>query len=213
LPDNWQKNDEYASVWGLQSFFCELFIAMEEKSSLVTIAGWPNIEELEPLLPSEVIVPFSNFTSSVEEIFVQAPIPRYALEREYANRYQDIFFEDLFSDYSEAQSVLDDASVSYEKSIPNVIEKGKNIFKSNPAVLQVRKGLVGIVNVTPKLVDAAVGKLPGALAEMAGKLGVNYLEDRRRIVIYDFHNTMLELLFNNLVRMINTAEQKKMNNK
>jgi hypothetical protein len=208
LPDDWQKNQEYTSVWHLHYFLSDLFLAMEEKSSLVTISNWPNIAELELLLPSDFLVPLNNFLESIEEIQVQAPIPRFALDKEYATRYQEILFGDLFKKYSEAQCVLDDASYSPHKSIPNIVEQGKNIFKSSPAVLKIKRSLVGIIDVTPKLVDAAFGKLPGAIAEMAGKLGTNFLEDRRRIVIYDFHDIMFELFLKNVVRMIKSAEEK-----
>jgi len=60
---------------------------------------------------------------------------------------------------------------------------------------------------TPKLIDAIFGKLPGALAEVATKLGISFLEARRRLVIYDFSELMYdEILRQNFLRLHEVLE-------
>ena len=84
---------------------------------------------------------------------------------------------------------------------------GRMLFSQNRSLLALRNASVNILQVTPKLVDAVFGKLPGALAEVAAKLGISFLEDRRRLVIYDFHEFMFqEVLFRNLMRMLKATE-------
>jgi hypothetical protein len=60
---------------------------------------------------------------------------------------------------------------------------------------------VGVLQITPKLIDAAFGKLPGALADAAAKLGINFLESRRRLVIYDLGASYDAALFGDIIRM------------
>ena len=67
---------------------------------------------------------------------------------------------------------------------------------------------------TPKVIDAAFGKLPGMLAELASKLGLSLLESRRRVVIYDFRPSMEQIFLATLIRMFkdqNTAPETRSN--
>ena len=80
------------------------------------------------------------------------------------------------------------------------------VFSQNRNLLALRNASVNILQMTPKLVDAVFGKLPGALAEVAAKLGISFLEERRRLVIYDFHELMYEeVLMPTLTRMLQKA--------
>ena len=54
--------------------------------------------------------------------------------------------------------------------------------------MKLKKSSLSILEMTPKLIDAVFGKLPGTLAEVAAKVGVHALESRRRVVIYDFES-------------------------
>jgi hypothetical protein len=80
------------------------------------------------------------------------------------------------------------------------------LFAQNRNLLALRNASANILQITPKIVDAVFGKLPGVLAEVAAKLGISFLEERRRLVIYDFHELMYqEVLMPNLLRMLQKA--------
>ena len=86
------------------------------------------------------------------------------------------------------------------------VERARALVRNNPKVLFVRRSSIGLLNFTPKIVDALLGKLPGAIAEMAANLGDSYLEDRRRIVVYDFGNIMLHGTLSYVARMFHESE-------
>ena len=59
---------------------------------------------------------------------------------------------------------------------------------------------MGILQLTPNLVDAAFGKLPGILAEIGTRIGLSFLESQRRMVIYNFRSNMDDILSATLLR-------------
>lgn len=211
LPDGWERSDSFSSVWPLESFLVELLDAMSVGACVLSPWGVPDIAEAQALLPSELSVPLSNLLAAVDDLRAPSPIPHKAIPAEDIQRFCDIMTGDVFSKYVKAQYSLEDSSISIETSLPAVVSSARQVFLKNPEVLQLRKASLGVLEVTPKLVDAVFGKLPGALADLAAKLGISLLEERRRVVIYDFRSSVQDVLLSNLVRMIRAAEAKEKN--
>lgn len=208
LPDGWERREDFSSVWELESFLVELLDAMSVGASVLSPWGIPDIAEAQVLLPSELSVPLSNLLDAVDDLRAPSPIPQKAIPTQDIQRLSDILAGDVFSKYVKAQSSLEDSSISIETSLPTVVSSARQIFLKNSQVLQLRKTSLGVLQVTPKLVDAVFGKLPGTLADLAAKLGTSLLEERRRVVIYDFRSSVQDVLLSNLTRMIRAAEAK-----
>ncbi len=208
LPEDWLRNDYYSDIWGLHSFLVELLEAMSLHSSLLLPSGIPDISEAELLLPSELAQPISLLLSSIVDIQTPSPIPQKAIPAEDIHRFNDIMSSDIFTHYVEAQAELDIADSAIDKTLPVIIERGRELFAQNKHVLTLKKSSAGILQITPKIIDAAFGKLPGALSEAAAKLGISLLESHKRVVIYDFRSTTQNILLSNLVRMMKAAEAK-----
>lgn len=211
LPDAWELNDEYSSVWSLNAFVVEILDAMSEGASVLSPWGIPDIAEAEALLPSELAIPLSNLLSSVSDLQTPSPIQQKALPTEDVRRFNKIISSDLFLKYVSAQAALDDSERPLEKAIPVVISTGRQLFSQNKQLLALQRTGIGVLQVTPKIVDAAFGKLPGAIAEVAAKLGINLMDSRRRLVIYDFRTSVQSILLSNLVRMLKATEKKEQN--
>jgi hypothetical protein len=211
LPDGWERSDSFSSVWPLESFLVELLDAMSVGASVLSTWGIPDIAEAEALLPSELSVPLSNLLAAVNDLRTPSPIPQKAIPTEDIQRFNEIMTGDVFSKYVTAQYSLEDSSIALETTLPTVVSSARLVFQKNPQLLQLRKASIGVLQVTPKLVDAVFGKLPGALADLAAKLGVGLMEERRRVVIYDFRSSVQDVLLSNLVRMIRAAEAKEKN--
>ncbi|MBI4988864.1 MAG: hypothetical protein HZC23_08605 [Rhodocyclales bacterium] len=208
LPNGWERSEEFSSLWPLESFLIELMDAMSVGACVLSPWGIPDIAEADALLPSELSVPLSNLLASVKDVQAPSPIPQKAIPTEDIQRFNDIMAGDVFSNYVSAQYSLEDSGTPLETSLPTVVSSARLVFAKNPQLLQLRKSGLGILQITPKLVDAAFGKLPGALADLAAKLGSNFLEERRRVVIYDFRSSVQDVLLSNLVRMFKAANAK-----
>lgn len=202
LPAGWERDDKFSNVWAWIAFLADLFTAMEEGASLLAVSYIPDPSKVEALLPSELLVPLSNLAGSFQNIAVPSIVPANIITKESIERFQTVILSDMFSGYVGAQETLGDERVTVTGAVDRVLGAGREIVKANPQLLAIRRSVVGILSVTPKLIDAVFGKLPGALAEVAAKLGINFFENRHRVVVYDFQPLVEKLVLTNLVRMM-----------
>lgn len=208
LPAEWYRDDRYSGVWEWNAFIADLLDAMEHGASLLSLGGVPEISDIADLIPTELLVPLQILHSAFEPASAPSTVPTTAVAKESIERFQEVIVSDVFSDYVNAEVKLDDASSSLPVALNGVLISAKKVVQKNPHLLAVRRTGVSVLSFTPKIIDAAFGKLPGALADMAAKLGITYLEDRRRIVVYDFRDILRGALWSNLVRMIKAANEK-----
>jgi hypothetical protein len=205
LASDYYRDEAYSPVWTLEAFLGDLMDAMESGSALLAISGAPDQSELERLLPPELLLPIGHLLDSFEMVETPEIVPRSSLDREQLERFQQVLSSDVFSGYVSAQSALDEATRSLPVALDTAIKAGREVVKNNPTLLTLRRGSAGVLSVTPKLIDAAFGKLPGALAEAAAKLGISYLEDRKRVTVYDFREVIQRIFLSNLVRMFKSS--------
>lgn len=206
LPIGWESSEEFSAVFQLEGFLVELLDAMSVGACVLSPWGIPDMAAVEVQLPSELSVPLSNLLESINDVQTPSPIPQKALPTEAVQRFNDIMAGDVFSKYVAAQFSLEDSEVPIATTLPAVVSSGRLVFSRNPQLLQLRKISLGILQLTPKVVDAIFGKLPGALADVAAKLGASLLEARRRVIIYDFRSSVRDVVRSNLVRMSKTAD-------
>lgn len=210
MPEDWAKNDDYSKVWMLESFIVELLNAMSTGSSILSIIGVPNIEDMKPLIPSKLYVPMNNLLSSITTFETEGLVPKKAIQTEDINRFNEILTSDIFTEFSSAQSVLDESESNLELAIPAVNASSLKLYKNNESRFSFKKVGLGALQFTPKLIDAAFGKLPGALAETATKLGSDVIESRRRVIVYDFKSNIEVVLKENLFRMLRLSAKEKL---
>src|SRR6266702_899276 len=208
LPEEWYRDDRYSGLWEWNAFIADLLDAMDHGASLLSLGGVPEISDVVDLIPTELQVPLKILHSAFEPASAPSTVPITVVAKESIERFQDIITSDVFSDYIDAEGKLDDASSSLPAALNGVLKSAKQVVKKNPHLLTVRRTGVSVLSFTPKLIDAAFGKLPGAIADVAAKLGLTYIEERRRIVVYDFRDIIRGALWSNLVRMIKAANEK-----
>jgi len=140
------------------------------------------------------------------------------LRDEFSNYLpEDWYRNDTYSSLWSLQAFLADlfsamemnSSLATGLAIEDILNTGSKLFRENKSLLTLKRNALSILDITPKIVDAAFGKLPGTLSEGFAKLGNKYLEERRRIVIYTFDQFLFGLMLKNLVRMIEASENKK----
>jgi hypothetical protein len=150
--------------------------AISMRASLLYSSRLPDPVEIKELIPAELYVPLSYILSSFTAVQNPSPIPQKVASTDDIRKYNDILSGDLFSKYVHSQASLDDAETPLEKAFPVIVSEGRKLFLQNRNLLGLRNASVNILQMTPKLIDAVFGKLPGALAEVAAKLGISFLE-------------------------------------
>jgi hypothetical protein len=199
LPNDWERDDEFSAVWQWSAFLVDLICAMEHGASLLAISGIPKVSDVEALLPSELLLPITTLANTFETVQVPSIAPTTNINRDDIERFQALMLSDLFSGYVRAQETLEDEGVTPPGAVASIIQAGRQIVKTCPLVLAMRQSVASILSLTPELVDAAFGHLLGALTGIAAKLGSDYRERRRRVVVYDFEDQVLSVTVTNLL--------------
>lgn len=207
LPAGWERNEEFSAVWPLSSFLAELLDAMSVGASVLSPWGVPNIDEVEDLLPSELFIPLKTLIASISEVHAASPIPIKAIPTENVQRFNDLMSGNVFLKYTAAQVSLEDSTIPVAATLPSVISSGKRLVSRNRHLLRLRNSSMGVLQLTPRVVDTVFGKLPGTLAEAFVTPVIRFLEARRRIVIYDFRNSVHDVMLSNLLRMLKTTQE------
>lgn len=207
LPEDWKAKEEYKKLFGLTNFLAEMIDAMATGTSLLTVNGIPDPVEYEDLLPSELSVPITALLSSFQEVSASSLVTQMQMDTENVNRFREIIESNLFVKYVSCQSEFDDEGAILPMVLDDVARAGREIVRRNPVLLQLRKNGVSLLSFSSKLIDAVFGKLPGAVADVVSKVGIEFLENRRRLVIYDFKSSFHQVLYLNLIRMIEDAEK------
>lgn len=209
LPDGWLLRDDFSFARFLYWFVADLLIATSEGASILHLSlrhSVPTLEKAESLLLSELFVPLRNLFAAITCVEPSSPVPQKSISTDDIQRFNAIISSDLFNRYSASQSSLDDSTIPLTTALPVVVSAGQKLFSQNNSLLALKRVSVSILEVTPKLVDAVFGKIPGVLAEVVAKLSISLLESRRRVVIYDFQEPIKGIIHSNFARMLKGAE-------
>ncbi len=206
LPSGWHQDERYLPVMHVCIFLSDLLDAMANNSSLLLPSGLPKIKKIKPLLPSELRVPVVNLLGLLKPIAVAGLGQSHNVEREDVERLQEILRSDLFQDYSKDQALLNDAATPLPSALSSIIRTANELSQRNSRQLSVRKSAAAILRLTPAIVDTVLGKLPGSLAGAAAKLGLETLEDRRRVVVHSCKSMLRQLKTDEVLRMIECAK-------
>jgi hypothetical protein len=190
LPDDWRGSPKFGPVNYTAVFINDLLDAMATRASHLSIHPAPDLVELKELMPDELYIPVSHLLSSFTAVETLSPVPQKVVSTDDMHKLNNVLSGDLFRKYANSQSSVDNSEIPLEKALPLVVSNGRLLFVQNRNLLALRNASVNILQMTPKLIDAVFGKLPGALAEVAAKLGISFLEERRRLVVYDFERVM-----------------------
>jgi hypothetical protein len=185
LPDGWKEDKNFKGVYETSHFLCEVLDAIDLKSSLLLTRSIPNLGEAQRHLPNELSVPLSTFLDSISKTHCAGLVPQSEISFDQIKRLQEILESTLFDRFSLAQQELDDSNIPSESALPAISKAADRILSKHRNILIRKEAAVGLLEITPRLVDAAFGRFPGALAELATRAAGNLLKSDRRLVIYD----------------------------
>jgi len=190
LPENLEVNKEYIIVSGVKSFLAEMIDAMANGACLLRALSMPDPVKYEHLLPSELSIPITALLNSFQEVSASSLVTQVQIDTENVKRFREIIESNLFENYVSCQSEFDNPGANLPMILNDVEKAGREIVRRNPALIQLQKSCSNLLLFTPKLVDAVFGKLPGAVADIVSKVGIEFLENRKRLVIYNLESTL-----------------------
>ena len=204
-----QKGESKRSqgIEDLKLFICDLLVAMESHSCLLGIQRMPNVNGLEQLLHEELLSSVRNLLSTFRTESTQTPIPRFVISTADIKRFEEVIQTPSFSAYKQAHDELDSTSYSESKAMSKIIRTGREFVSKNASLAKLEQTAVSVLTITPKIIDAVFGKLPGVLAEAFGNSGVRILDERRRVVVYDCHKWIDTIIIPQFLKMLDRSQR------
>jgi len=185
IPPGWEDDENLAEVWRLKRFLIDLLDGMSVGASMLSSRGVPDVTRIKSHVPRDLFIPIFKLVSAIVGLELHSLIPRETISNESLEKLDNILSSALFSEYTAAHSLLDDSTVATESVIASITKTAKKLLVHRKDLLLGSKSAVSILQLSPKLVDSTLAKLPGNLGEMAATLGLGLLTSGRRIVIYN----------------------------
>jgi len=185
LPDDYRTNQAYQDVVNLEIFLADLFTALRLNVDLMFPGEPPRALSMEGLLPPDLAVPVKNLLQTVQTCSIPGLVPQLHIEKRGIAVFRELIESIWFEDFCVAHQTLDDSSVALEAAIPMLRDKATFVIKNCDSQIDLCNLPALLLPLAPDIVDKAVGKFPGKLAEHFSKLVHPYLKKKRRIVIYD----------------------------
>jgi hypothetical protein len=201
LPDNYYKVEKYHSIWGLKALLQDLMVASSTGTSLFrridTITQ--DLEKARDLIPLELFLPIKFLINSICQDTVDLPYVRHFLNKDDIKRFEKVFESKDFLEYKLAHSILDVESSKKKSAISKIQEKSINLYHKYSGLVNIKRGILTTLSVTPKLVDSTFGKLPGSIADSASKILTNIIATDRRIILYDYGPIYNEIYWERII--------------
>jgi hypothetical protein len=172
------------------AFLSSLLGAMHHKAAMLNIMALPDPAEITEVVAPELAAPLIQLIGQLKPLAQSAPVPISTIDRSNVICFQILLESDTFAAYSESHAALTNAKKNSVSSMANIRKFGGVLIKESKRRLTPKPALIHVLNIVPKVIDTVFGKLPGALAQLAGNVAQDRLNDHNQIVIYQFDHWM-----------------------
>jgi hypothetical protein len=187
------ENEELpAPLSKLERFLVELLLAAHRKQNLIYFEQLPDMTTLIPFLSAELILPLRNLFSALVHSAPVVAGTQSSLELPDLALFEELIAGKVFRQYEHSHSALDDNGIAIEDALEYVRKGSRLLVAQNPRLLKTKRVAVSLLPITSKIVDVTFGKLPGTLAGFFADALTAWLQEKRRVVIYQF-NDLLEV--------------------
>lgn len=165
-------------------FVHDLLMGMHNKAAVINVSGIPTVQQVQRFLPPDLAHPICAIVSGFRTTNESLPAPAHFAVQDPLDRFKELLMSGVFDHYATAHKRVE---YEFHRSVlADIRKKGVELLKAGKGVLANRRVSLSVLQIVPKIVDAAFGKLPGSLARSAGDLAATYLGQRRNIVVYQF---------------------------
>lgn len=168
----------------LMSFIMELLLAAHRKQNLVYFDQIPDTKSLENVLPIHLLLPFRSLLLTLQESSPKLASVKGTLAIQDIALFEEIIAGKAFCEYEHGQGSLDDGQIPISTAIRAVENQSHRLVSSSPLLLKTKRVAISLLPLSSKIIDTVFGKLPGSLAEFFTGLLTKWLQDNRRLIIY-----------------------------
>lgn len=198
LPDNYWQDKKFNDVWSLLILLVDLCTGLRQDVSILSPTTIPEPESFRGILPPELLLPVTKLLSAISTRSTGSPLPRYEIQKADVQIYREIVESGLFNKLSETHIPLSDQDAPVSATLHRVKQAGSRLQEKYFKELRLSRVGVSLLPLVPKFVDETIGSFPGKVAEHLAKLAQPFLENRRRIVVYDSSRIITEILDNTI---------------
>jgi len=170
----------------LHRFLVELLLAAHRKRNLIYFDQLPDFSTLVPFLSAELILPLRNLFSTFEHSAPFVAGTQSAIALPDLALFEELIATKVFREYESSHQSLDDNRVRRETAVEYVSQGTRRLVAENPRLLKTKRVAIALLPVTSKLIDITFGKLPGTLAGFFADALSAWIQEKRRVVIYQF---------------------------
>lgn len=193
LPENYSTNEKFKEVRKLEYLLADLCVCLRQNVSLLFPAPISEPESLRGILPPELLLPASRLLSAMGALPTAGPLPRYELQKTDVRIYNEIVHSGLFHEFSEAHVPLSDQEAASDTVLHRLRQAAARVQEEFAAELRLSRISVSLLPLVPKFIEETIGSFPGKVAEHFTKLADPWLENRKRLVVYDSSETLTEI--------------------
>jgi hypothetical protein len=202
--ESYDPNEESDELSRLKRFLAELLLATHRKRNLIYFDRLPDVEALATMLPTDLLLPIRNlFSSIISSTPIVATSQSSVAFRDLA-LFEELVSSKVFRRYEANHGSLDDNNISVEEALHSIRRGSRRLVAQRPRLLKTKRVAVSLLPITSKVIDTIFGKLPGTLADFFVQALATWLQDERRLVIYQFQNLLkytMESRMNDFLRV------------
>jgi len=201
LPEDYFKDEKFQAIWGIKSLLQEILIASNTGTSIFIRVDkiTEDLLKAKEILPLELYTPISFLVNSMTQDTVDLPHTNYSLNKEDIKRFEKVFEEQPFIDYKMAHMMLDSTKEIKSNALSKIQKNSINLYQRHSGLINIKRGILTTLSVTPKIIDATFGKIPGTIADLATKIITSMIDAERRIVIYDYSPIYNEIYYERIL--------------
>ena len=178
----------------ISAFLTSLLGAMQHNAAMLSVMPLPDPAEISRLVAPGLAMPLIQLIAELKPVAESLPIPISAVDRSNVSRFQELLDTDTFSAYSGSHETFNDERNETATSLSLIRDTGNALIEKGRGVLTRKPMLIHLLNVFPKIVDNILGKLPGALAQLATDAAQGHMRDQQRVIIYQFDEWITKAL-------------------
>jgi hypothetical protein len=206
-PSLWWLNKKYLPVHTLSNFLEELLIAAKLKKSVVTILPVPDSQELQSLIPPELLIPIENFLLNVRSEEVIGPSPKKIIITKAVHEFQELVESDAFRQFSMAHGSLESSQVLEDKAKAEILRTGDNLIRRFAHLVEPKRVCLAFLAIAQDLAELVTGKVGGTIAKAFTPALGDLIKAERRLVVYEMTPTLDRLVENRRRQYVATSEK------
>lgn len=196
LRENRLPNATHESTIWLWAFLVEFLYALQLRQPMVSFFKPPAPESFLPFLKTEIAIPIQNLLKSFNPVDLDVATQSLSISLRDATVFENIVCDNLYDRYVIAHSGLDDSSRKIQTAQADIASASKNIAKRHNAI-RIESATIGMLTFSSKFIDTVLGGIPGKLGQELVVRADEYLQDRQRLVIYQYDDLVSKITATN----------------